>query len=100
MTEALRSRVGAGDQAKHCVDGNDGGTAIADQWKSQTDNGHNTDAHAGIDHQLEHQCGSRAEADNTAHIVWAPHAHLEAAGNDQHFQNHNHHTAHEAQFLK
>ena len=65
----LGSCVRAGNQTQHCVNGNDRRTAVADQRQGQTDNGHNTDAHAGVDQYLEHQRGACTEAHQTAHVV-------------------------------
>ena len=99
MAQAFRSGIGTRHKAKHGVDGNDRGTAVADQGQGQTDNGHNTDAHAHVDHNLEDQSGCGAEADHPAHIVLAPDAHVEAPGDDGQFQQHDQHAAEEAQLL-
>ena len=99
VAEGRRSRVGAGDQSQHGENGNAGRCTIAEERQSQTDNGHNADAHADVDHNLEHQCGACAEADQTTHIILAADTHIEAPGNDGQFQNHNENTAEETQFF-
>ena len=95
----LGSGMGAGHQSKHGVNGNDGGTAVADQRQCQADNGHNTDTHANIDHDLENQRGCGAEADKPAHIVLTPGAYLDTPGNQGKLHKHDHDTAEEAQLL-
>ena len=99
MALALRSCMGAGNQAKHGENGHNGGGAIAEEGEGQTDNGHNTDAHAHIDHNLEHQRGTRTEANQTAHIVLTSDTYVEAPGNHSQFQAHNEDTSEESQFL-
>ena len=99
MAQRLWSGIGAGDQAQHGVDGNHRGTAVADQRQGQADNGHNADAHSGVDHHLEHEGRGRAEAHQPAHIVRAPGTHLDAPGDDGQLQEHHRHAAEEAQLL-
>ena len=99
MAETLRSGVGTGHQSQHTEDGNDRRRAIADQGQCQADNGHNTDTHANVDQDLEHQRGSCAEADQAAHIVRTFCADVNAAGNDGQFQQHDENTAEETHFL-
>ena len=96
MALGLGAGVGAGDQTQHRVDGHDGGTAVADQRQSQTDNGHHTDTHADVDHHLEGKCRGSAEADDAAHIVGTFHTHHDAPGDDAHLQQHDHDAAKEA----
>ena len=74
--------MGAGDKSQHGEDGHDGRRAIAEEGQRQTDNGHNTDTHADVDHHLEDQCGSRAIAHQTADVVLRLNAHVDAAGDD------------------
>ena len=69
MTHGLWSRIGAGYQPQHGVDGNHGGAAVADQRQRQADNGHNTDAHAGIDKHLEEEACRHADAYEHTHRV-------------------------------
>ena len=99
MAQTLRSRVGTGDKSEHGVDRNHRGAAVADQREGQADNGHNADAHAGVDHHLEHQRGRGTVAYQTAHIVLAVYAHIDAPGDDGHFHNHDRKAPHEAQLL-
>ena len=99
MAQTLRSGVGAGDEAQHTENGNHGGRTIADQGQGQADNGHNADTHTHVDQDLEHQGGGRTEADQTAHIVGALSAHIDAPGDDGQLQHHNQNTAEEAHFL-
>ena len=99
MTQRLRSGVGAGDQAQHGVDGNHRGAAVADERQGQADNGHNADAHSGVDHHLEHEGRGRAEAHQPAHIVRAPVAHPDAPGDEGDLHNHDQKAAKEAQLL-
>ena len=95
----LRSRIGTGDQTQHRVNGNDGRTAVADEGQCQTDNGHGADAHTDVDDNLENQSGGGAETNQTAHVVGATDADIDAAGNDGKLQNHNNHATDETQFL-
>ena len=91
--------MSAGYQSQHGEDGHTGGSAVAEEGEGQTDNGHNTDAHADVDHHLEHQSGACAKADQTAHIVLAADANVDAPGNDEQLQDHDEHTTEEAQLL-
>ena len=93
------SRVGAGHQTKHGENGHDGRSAVAEERQGQADNGHNADAHADVDHNLEHQCGSSAEAYQSAHVVLAADADDDAPGNDGQLQCHDQYAAQEAQLL-
>ena len=95
----FRPGVSARHKPKHGIDGDDGGTAVADQRKGQADNGHDADAHADVDHHLKDQRGSRAEADQPPLIVLAPDTHDDAPGNDGQLQNHHQNTAQEPQLL-
>ena len=99
MALALRSGVGAGHKPQHGEDGHDGRSTVAEERQGQTDNGHDTDAHADVDHYLEHQGRACAEADQTAHIILAAHTHIEAPGDDSQLQTHDEHTAEETQLL-
>ena len=99
MTHGLWSGIGAGHQSQHTENGNHGRGAVADEGQRQTNNGHNADAHAHVDDDLEHQRGGCAEADNPADIVLAPHAHPNAPGDDGQLQQHDQHAAEEAQLF-
>ena len=99
MALTLRSCMGAGYQTQHGEDGHDGRCTVAEERQGQTDNGHNTDAHAYIDHHLEHQCRACTEADQTAHVILAFHTNIKAPGNDRQLQAHDEHTAQKAQFF-
>ena len=99
MTEALRSGMGTGHQSQHTENGYNGRGTIADQRQGQADNGHDTNAHAHIDQDLEHQSRGGTEADQAAHVVGAFCANVNAAGNDGQLQNHDQNTAEEAHLL-
>ena len=99
MGHGLRSGVGAGYQSQHGKDGNDGRTAVADERQGQADNGHGTDAHADVDDHLKDQGRCSTVADQTAHVVGTPDAHIDASGDDGKLQKHDGHTAEEAQLL-
>ena len=95
----LGSGVRAGNQTQHAINGNDGRCAVADEGQGQTDNGHNADAHAHIDHHLEDQRRSSTEADQTAGIVGGLDGHIDAAANNGQLQQQDQHAAEEAQLL-
>ena len=99
VAEAGRSGIGTGNQTQHTENGNHRGGSVADQRQGQTDNGHNADAHAGIDHNLEHQRGSGAVADQTAHIVGAPGTDPDAPADDGQLHDHDQHAAEEPKLL-
>ena len=99
MALGLGSGIGTGDQTQHTIDGNDGGRTIADKGQGQTDNGHDAQAHAHIDHHLENQRRSGAEAYQTTGIVGGFDGHIDAAGNDGQLQQQDQHTTEETQFL-
>jgi len=80
---ALRSGMGARHKPQHGENSHDGRSTVAEEGQGQTDNGHNTDAHADVDHHLEHQSGTCTEANQTAHIVLTFHTHIEAPGNNR-----------------
>ena len=96
VAETLWTGVGAGHKTKHTKDGNHGGRTVTDQGQGQADNGHDTDTHTNIDQDLEHQCGSCTEANQSAHIVRAFCTHVNTAGNDGQFQHHDQNTAEKA----
>ena len=99
VAERFRSRVSAGYKSQHCVDRNNGRTAVADQRQRQTDNGHNADTHADVNGNLENQRGGRTEADQATHIVLTTQTNIDAAGNDGKLQQHNKNAAEETQLL-
>ena len=99
VAEAGRSGIGTGNQTQHTENGNHRGGSVADQRQGQTDNGHNADAHTGVDHHLEHQSGGRTVADQTAHIVGAAGAHPDASADNSQLHNHDQHASEEAQLL-
>ena len=82
-----------GNKSDHGVQRNHGGAAVADKGQGQTD------AHTHITDHLEDQGGGNAEADQTAHIVTAAHAHPNTPGDDQHQQNNGDSTTDVAQFF-
>ena len=99
MDRTLRAGVNAGYQAHHGVQRHNGAAAVAEEGQCQTDNGHNTDTHAGIDQHLEHQSGSCTEADQPAHIVLAAGTHPNAANHNGQQQDQHQSTADKAQLL-
>ena len=99
MGHGLRSGIGAGHQTQHRINGNDGRTAVTDEGKGQADNGHGADAHADVDDHLENKSRCGTVADQAAHIVRTPDAHVDTAGDDGKLQNHDGHTAEETQLL-
>ena len=99
MALRLGSGVRSGDQTQHAVNGNDRRCTVADEGQGQTDNGHNTNAHAHIDHHLEDQRRSCTEADQTAGIVGCLNGHINAATNNSQLQQQNQQTAEETQLL-
>ena len=99
VTEGLWSGVGAGYKFYYLLNGYHRVIDFADLRQRQADNGHNADAHAHIDHQLEHHGRGRSVADQAAHIVRASGSHIDTPGNDQQFHDHHRAAAEEAQLL-